>query len=227
MVFVVKANSPLLFSESNCIIYYDLYISFSLPSLHLVLSLIPLKLMARGGGLSIDSDPIESFFPHKPVILNSFPEDNNNNNNNNSSSQHKWKLGPNMDRSPSSSTPNTTTNNTTSTIPFQVNLTSSDNKKSHIDEMDFFPNKTNDDDDNNNHGSAFNSAPPSLNRLHHTHDHSSSHAILELNVNVSHHQSSLSLNPTTTHIIHCYVFNHVCMYVLCYCYDLDHVLMNL
>ncbi|TKY48726.1 WRKY transcription factor 31 [Spatholobus suberectus] len=156
--------------------------------------------MARGGGLSIDSDPIGSFFPHKPVVLNSFPEDKNNKN----SSQHKWKLGPNMDatvsrkRSPSS-TPNTNTNTTTtittSTIPFQVNLTSpppSDDKRPHIDEMDFFPNKTN-NDDNNNLASASTSAPPSLDHLHHTHDHSSTPAILELKVNTG-------LNLLTTNI---------------------------
>jgi len=187
---VMKAQLPSFIAESNCIIYYDLYLSLSLlfslslPSLHLFLSLIPLKFMARGGGLSIDSDPIGSFFPHKPVVLNSFPEDNN------ISGQHKWKLGPNMDatvtrkRSPSSS-PNTNTNtntNTTSTIPFQVNLTS-DNKRPHIDEMDFFPNKTDDDHNNttNNFASASTAAPPSLDHLLHTHDQSST-----LEVNVSH-----------------------------------------
>jgi len=162
--------------------------------------------MARGGGLSIDSDPIGSFFPHNPVVLNSFPEDDNNTIiNNNSSGQQKWKLGPNMDatvsrnRSPSSSPNNN--NTSTSTIPFQVNL-SSDNKRPHIDEMDFFPNKTDDDHKNgiNNFASASTSAPPSLDHLLHTHDHSSTPAMLELKVNVSHHP--LSYN---TCLMLCYI----------------------
>ncbi|XP_027929626.1 probable WRKY transcription factor 31 [Vigna unguiculata] len=155
--------------------------------------------MARGGGLSIDSDPIGSFFPHNPVVLNSFPEDDNNTIiNNNSSGQQKWKLGPNMDatvsrnRSPSSSPNNN--NTSTSTIPFQVNL-SSDNKRPHIDEMDFFPNKTDDDHKNgiNNFASASTSAPPSLDHLLHTHDHSSTPAMLELKVN-----TGLNLLTTNT-----------------------------
>ncbi|RDY01534.1 WRKY transcription factor 6, partial [Mucuna pruriens] len=159
--------------------------------------------MARGGGLSIDSDPIGSFFPHKPVILNSFSEHHNNNNSITITSQHKWKLCPNMDaavtrkRSPSS-TPNTSTS--TSTIPFQVNLTS-DDRRPHIDEMDFFPNKTNYDDHHHHHhnnnlnlASASTSALPSLNHLHHhSHDHSSTPTILELKVN-----TGLNLLTTNT-----------------------------
>ncbi|KAL2331851.1 hypothetical protein Fmac_019432 [Flemingia macrophylla] len=131
--------------------------------------------MARGGGLSIDSDPIGSFFPQKPVVLNSFPEDNNKN----SIIQPKWKLGPNMDDTPArtnkspSSPPNTTT-----TIPFQVNL-SSDHKRPHIGEMDFFANNLS----KSNFASASTSAPPSLNHLHHTHDHPSTSSMLEFKVN--------------------------------------------
>nr|KYP43800.1 WRKY transcription factor 6 [Cajanus cajan] len=154
--------------------------------------------MARGGGLSIDSDPIGSFFPHKPVVLNSFPADKIINNI--ITPQPKWKLGPNMDdtvttnKSPSSP-PNTTTT-TTTTIPFQVNL-ASDQKRPHIGEMDFFPNKTNNENNNNNNNnnfaSASTSAPPSLDHLHHTHDHSSTSSILELKVN-----TGLNLLTTNT-----------------------------
>lgn len=134
--------------------------------------------MARGGGLSIDSDPIGSFLPHEPIVLNSFPEDNKDNN---SRQQHKWKLGTNMDATVSRKSSPSSTSNTNTTIPFQDHLTS-DDKMPHLDEMNFFPNKSNkDDDDDNNLASASTSAPPSLDHLHHTHDHSS--AILGLKVN--------------------------------------------
>ncbi|KAI4334131.1 hypothetical protein L6164_018860 [Bauhinia variegata] len=96
--------------------------------------------MARGGGLPIDSDPIGSFFLHKPIVLNSFPEDN----------KPQWKLSP-MDATVSNkrSSPG-------STIPFQVNLNCvrdnrhspplSDDKRAIINEMDFFADKNNKDD---------------------------------------------------------------------------------
>ncbi|KAK7272281.1 hypothetical protein RJT34_28778 [Clitoria ternatea] len=150
--------------------------------------------MARGGGLSIDSDPIGNFFLHKPIVLNSFPEEDNSNNNN--KNQVKWKLGHNMDgtvsrkRSSPSSTP------TTNTIPFQVNPSSSDDhhKRPLIDEMDFFPQNNNNNNHNHSHNlasaSASTSAPPSLHHL--THDHSSTPAILELKVN-----TGLNLLTTT------------------------------
>ncbi|KAK7402043.1 hypothetical protein VNO78_14000 [Psophocarpus tetragonolobus] len=152
--------------------------------------------MARGGGLSIDSDPIGRFFPHKPVVLNSFPEDG--------VSQQKWKVGPKMDatvsrkRSPSSTPISNSNSNsvtpsgTSSTIPFQVSLTS-DDKRPHIDEMDFFPNKTNHDDNNLATASASASVSTSLDHLHHTHDHSSTPALLELKVN-----TGLNLLTTNT-----------------------------
>lgn len=58
--------------------------------------------------------------------------------------------------------------------------------------MDFFPNKTN-NENNNNFASASTSAPPSLDHLHHTHDHSSTSSILELKVN-----TGLNLLTTNT-----------------------------
>lgn len=133
-------------SQSPCWVqlYYllRLYLSFSslLPSLslHLFISLNPLKFKAREVESLHDSNPNRSFSSHKPLVLNSFPKDNNNNNLNNWRGQHKWKH-PNMDatitrnRFPSSPPNNTTT----STISSQVNLTS-DDKKAHIDEMHFF-----------------------------------------------------------------------------------------
>ncbi|XP_061350628.1 probable WRKY transcription factor 31 [Gastrolobium bilobum] len=140
--------------------------------------------MARGGGLSIDSDPIKSFFHHKPIVLNSFPEDNNNNNTN----QHKWKLSPNMD----TTVRTTSTPSSNSTIPFQVNHPSpppsdDDDKRPLLDVMDFFSDKNNKDD---NLASASTSAPPQ----HHSHDHSSTPPdILELKVN-----TGLNLLTTNT-----------------------------
>ncbi|KAI4322521.1 hypothetical protein L6164_022207 [Bauhinia variegata] len=96
--------------------------------------------MARGGGLSIDSDPTGSFLLHNPVVLNSFPEDNN----------PKWKLA-HMDGSVG-----TKRSSPGSSIPFQVNLncahdshrssSPSDDKRAIIDEMDFFADKKIKDD---------------------------------------------------------------------------------
>ncbi|QCD87959.1 WRKY transcription factor 33 [Vigna unguiculata] len=94
--------------------------------------------MVRGGGLSMDSDPIGSFFLHKPIVLNSFPEDTN---------HHKWKLSP---------------HNNIDTIPFQVNLSSSTNNNHHspppplhnTTEMDFFSDNNNNDNVNNYNVSA-------------------------------------------------------------------------
>lgn len=195
---LLKSRLPSFIAESNCIIYYNLLsllLTLSLSQVYisfLSLSLIPLKLMARGGGLSIDSDPTGSFFHHKPIVLNSFPEDNNNIISSNSH-HPKWKLGHNMDgtvnkrSSNSSNTPNSTT------IPFQVNLSCShdshassppsdhdhnnNNNRPLIDEMDFFSSHHN--KNNDNFASASTSAP-------HTHDHHSpTPAILELKVNVS------------------------------------------
>lgn len=95
--------------------------------------------MAKGGGLSIDLDPI-GFFPHQPIVLNSFPEDNINNHNN-----FKCKLTA-MDATLNNRSP-------PSTIQFPVNLNCSnlhdspppsDGKRTVIDEMDFFAEKDHD-----------------------------------------------------------------------------------
>ncbi|KAK7404891.1 hypothetical protein VNO78_05932 [Psophocarpus tetragonolobus] len=81
--------------------------------------------MVRGGGLFMDSDPIGSFFFHKPIVLNSFPEDTKTN-------HPKWKLSPHkMDED---------------TIPFQVNLSSSPSSLHNTTEMDFFSDNTTKDD---------------------------------------------------------------------------------
>ncbi|KAL9296948.1 hypothetical protein ACSQ67_022844 [Phaseolus vulgaris] len=84
--------------------------------------------MVRGGGLSMDSDPIGSFFLHKPIVLNSFPEDTN---------HPKWKLSPHNNMEATVSTKDT--------IPFQVNLSCSPNNHDsspsslhNRTEMDFF-----------------------------------------------------------------------------------------
>nr|KYP48279.1 WRKY transcription factor 6 [Cajanus cajan] len=94
--------------------------------------------MVRGGGLSMDSDPIGSFFLHnKPIVLNSFPTEDTN--------HPKWKLSNNMDATKPSSS------------PFQVNLSSSSNNHAsnsppshnHMrTEMDFFSDKNILKDDN-------------------------------------------------------------------------------
>nr|QWQ79496.1 WRKY74 [Juglans sigillata] len=87
--------------------------------------------MAKGSGLSVDSDPI-GFFCHQPMVLNSFPEDN-------PGREPKWKLGA-MDAALTSSAP--------PTIPLNLNWSrrqdspsSSDNKRTVIDEVDFFAEK--------------------------------------------------------------------------------------
>lgn len=95
--------------------------------------------MAKGSGLSIDSDPI-GLFLHQPIVLNSFPEDDNRNNNH--SRNPKWKLGAmdatQLDRS------------APSTIQFPLNLNCShhqdspppsDDKRTVVNEMDFFAEK--------------------------------------------------------------------------------------
>ncbi|XP_062152757.1 probable WRKY transcription factor 31 [Alnus glutinosa] len=105
--------------------------------------------MAKGSGLSIDSADPFGFFPHRPIVLNSFPEDSNNNNNIISRNIHKWKLSTmdaTLNRSPPSS----------STIQFPLNLNCShhhedspplsDDKRMVIDEMDFFAEKSHDNE---------------------------------------------------------------------------------
>ncbi|KAG5021038.1 hypothetical protein JHK87_016893 [Glycine soja] len=113
--------------------------------------------MVRGGGLqSMDSDPIGSFFLHKPIVLNSFPAEDTNN---------KWKklsLHHNMDA--------TASNTKDNTIPFQVSLRCSPNNHDDASsppslhnnrtEMDLFSDKNSTkDDDNNNKVDASASLP--------------------------------------------------------------------
>ncbi|KAK7263501.1 hypothetical protein RJT34_31092 [Clitoria ternatea] len=88
-----------------------------------------------GGGLSMDSDPIGSFFLHKPIVLNSFPEDTN---------HSKWKLNCSNNNNNNDMDITTKGSSSPRTIPFQVNLScSSDNNRT---EMNFFSH--NKDDDN-------------------------------------------------------------------------------
>nr|WGV38210.1 WRKY [Loropetalum chinense var. rubrum] len=102
--------------------------------------------MAKGSGLSIDSDPI-GLFLHKPTVINSFPEFNNSNNN------FKWKKKFDF----MESTMNHNNRSPSTTIQFPVNLnrthddqdvavqvTPSDEKRTVIDEMDFFSDKNRD-----------------------------------------------------------------------------------
>ncbi|RDY11786.1 WRKY transcription factor 6, partial [Mucuna pruriens] len=101
-----------------------------------------------GGGLSMDSDPIGSFFLHKPIVLNSFPEDTNLN-------HPKWKLHPHNNMDDATVTNKASSSSSPSNIPFQVNFSSSSNNHpssppSHINrtEVDFFSDKSNIKDQN-------------------------------------------------------------------------------
>ncbi|PON62207.1 WRKY domain containing protein [Trema orientale] len=111
--------------------------------------------MAKGSGLSIDSDPI-GFFIHKPTVLNSFQQDYNNNNNHHKKINYKPLLpSPSMDTttihersSPSPPPP------PHPTLQFPVNLNcahqvdspaQSDENRTVIDEMDFFADNRNRD----------------------------------------------------------------------------------
>ncbi|XP_044465237.1 probable WRKY transcription factor 31 [Mangifera indica] len=99
--------------------------------------------MAKGSsGLSLDLDPIagNNFFLHLPTVLNSFPEDQHHHHHHHHHHHNKWKITSLMDakRSPPS------------TIQFPVCLNSSDyqqssqlsdDKRTVIDEMDFFADK--------------------------------------------------------------------------------------
>ncbi|XP_021274893.1 probable WRKY transcription factor 31 [Herrania umbratica] len=106
--------------------------------------------MAEGSGLSIDLDP-NSFFLHKPTVLNSFPEetkDNNivNNKNSKRSSKVFFPTTPLMDAT-------TASRSSPPTIQFPVNLNcsldqhtslpSDDHKRTVMGEMDFFAQKNN------------------------------------------------------------------------------------
>lgn len=91
--------------------------------------------MVGESGLSMDSDPIDNkiSFHHIPIVLNSFPEDiknlkrkHNNNNNNN------------MDSIVST---NGSSSSSHGTIPFQVNLSCSNETRT---ELDFFKDNNND-----------------------------------------------------------------------------------
>ncbi|KHN21215.1 WRKY transcription factor 6 [Glycine soja] len=113
--------------------------------------------MIRRGGLSMDSDPIGSFFLHKPIVLNSFSAEDTNNHN------PEWKKlslhNNNMDA---------TVTTKDYTIPFRINLSCS-SADNHDDvssptslrsrtEMDFFSNKNSTKDDDNNIVAAAGSA---------------------------------------------------------------------
>ncbi|KAK9285710.1 hypothetical protein L1049_024909 [Liquidambar formosana] len=100
--------------------------------------------MAKGSGLSIDSDPI-GFFLQKPIVINSFPEDNNNSN--------YWKKLGTMETTMNNSSSSNNNRRSTSTIQFPVNLNCthdqdvevpSDDKRRVMDEMDFFAHKHHD-----------------------------------------------------------------------------------
>lgn len=139
--------------------------------------------MAKGSGLSIDSDPIGSFL-HNPIVINSFPDHPH-------PHPHplNWKkLLFNNNTSSSSSTTSTTcsmeattkVNNTpssSSTIHFPVNLTinthddhhdqdddhePSNDKRTVIDEMDFF---ADDHKNKNDHPSNIDQLKDESNRL--------------------------------------------------------------
>ncbi|KAJ0051867.1 hypothetical protein Pint_02005 [Pistacia integerrima] len=129
--------------------------------------------MAKGSsGLSLNSDPIagnNNFFLHHPTVLNSFPEDHHHRHHN------KWKLTSLMDakRSPPS------------TIQFPVCLNSSDyqepsqlsdDKRTVIDEMDFFADKKHD-------VKAIAMATTNINNHHGAKDNCNEPNGLELNVN--------------------------------------------
>nr|XP_048322945.1 probable WRKY transcription factor 31 isoform X1 [Ziziphus jujuba var. spinosa] len=147
--------------------------------------------MAKGSGLSIDSDPI-GFFLHRPIVLNSFQDDKNNYIHHNK----KKLLSNSMDntihqRSPPPPPPPTT-------LQFPVNLnrtghddddhhhhrhdsppSSSDQKRTVIDEMDFFA-----DHKNYDHRSNANSSSAADNN---------GHREIQLNVN-----TGLNLLTTNT-----------------------------
>ncbi|XP_019414092.1 PREDICTED: probable WRKY transcription factor 31 isoform X2 [Lupinus angustifolius] len=136
--------------------------------------------MARGSGLSMDSDPVGTFFLHKPpTVLNSFPSSEEEHNT-------KWTLSPNNNNMEATLRTSSPTHNTT-TIPFQVNNHAS---SSHHDmiittEMDFFSDKNN---NNNNNNVASSSVPDN----DHIHDHAIP-SILEFKVN-----TGLNLLTTNT-----------------------------
>ncbi|KAK6919330.1 WRKY domain [Dillenia turbinata] len=98
--------------------------------------------MAKGSGVSSETDPIR-FFPDKPIVINSFPEDNNNINtgfNHNRTTLQYWKHHHH---------PIMEDHNRSSPIQFPVNLNFSDHdrqdpsdeKRTVIGEMDFFADK--------------------------------------------------------------------------------------
>ncbi|KAJ7981279.1 WRKY family transcription factor [Quillaja saponaria] len=113
--------------------------------------------MAKGGGLSIDSDPTGSFFPQKPVVLYSFPEGNTTTTTTTTTNNPKWKLINPMDMD-APTTNNNSSRSPPSTIQFPVNLNCahddhedsqvpSDGKRTVIDEMDFFSDQRSRDND--------------------------------------------------------------------------------
>ncbi|KAE9616798.1 hypothetical protein Lal_00034974 [Lupinus albus] len=143
--------------------------------------------MARGSGLSMDSDPLGTFFLHKlPTVLNSFPSHHDNTN---------WTLSPNntnMETTLITSSPTraTTTTTSTSTIPFHA---SPSHDKIIATEMDFFSDKNNNINDDN---------VASVPDHNHIHDHSSTPPMLEFHVN-----TGLNLLTTNTSSVQSMVDN--------------------
>ncbi|CAL0328949.1 unnamed protein product [Lupinus luteus] len=126
--------------------------------------------MARGSGLSMDSDPAGTFFLHKPpTVLNSFPSEEDNT---------KWTLSPNNNNMEASLRTSSPTHNTT-TIPFQLsNLAPPSNNMIITTEMDFFSDKNNNNNNNNNNNVASSSVPDN----DHIHDHATP-TMLEFKLN--------------------------------------------
>ncbi|KAA8524706.1 hypothetical protein F0562_011129 [Nyssa sinensis] len=100
--------------------------------------------MAKGSGLSFDSDRI-GFFLHKPTVINSFPEDNHQHqhrhNNHHQHHHPKWKFEP-MD-APVNRSPVPTILNLNFTHDQEAPAPSGE-KRTVIDEMDFFAEKKHD-----------------------------------------------------------------------------------
>ena len=158
--------------------------------------------MARGSGLSIDSDLIGSFLLHKPIVLNSFPEEHNNDIVGSGSSSNN-DLNSKLGFAAMDSTVSNKRSSPTRTIPFQVNLnchhdhqdSSDDNhKRIIIDEMDFFSDKKNRDDDDDKVVSASADAVEKHDCLR-----SATPTLLDFKVNVS--DPFIILNSTSCRIL--------------------------
>lgn len=131
--------------------------------------------MAKGSGLSIDSDPI-GFFLHRPIVLNSFQDDNNN-------YIHHKKIkkllhSDSMDATIQRSPPHPTLQ-----FPVNLNCTTThddDHKRTVMDEMDFFA-----DHKTHDRPSKANSSSDAAAEAADTKDLNSGHREREFKVNVS------------------------------------------